>query len=78
MFSWVKLLLAVIGIVRQTISFLQTKKLISAGESIAVAAALGEAHSAVLRSIVVADEAKKQHDADPTDKAFDNEFKRKD
>lgn len=75
--SWVSLLLAIIGMVRQLTTYLHDQKLLDAGKAAAVAEALTHASKEIRAAAKIEEETTKKHKANPTDNAFDNEFQRK-
>lgn len=76
--SWLALLKAAISLISQVATILQEKRLLDAGAAQEVARALGAAQREIQLAAETAEDARRKHEQDKTDKAFDNEFQRKD
>jgi len=76
--SWLALLKAAIGLISQVATILQEKRLLDAGAAQEVARSFGAAQREVQIAAEVAEDARRKHQQDKTDEAFDKEFQRKD
>lgn len=68
--------LLLVSLLNSLVRFLHDRSVFSAGQTQEAAEALRKAAEEVSVASGVQVAAKKQHDSDPTDNAFDNEFKR--
>ena len=72
---FVKLLPAILSLINNAVAYVHDKGLLEAGASNAIAAELAKLSATVATAREVEAAAAATHAADPTDKAFDQEFK---
>ena len=73
-----KLLPALIGLIEQIVQSAHENRLLAAGQAEAIAKALAKAEAQVALARQAEADAEARHAKDPTDSAFDPDFKRKD
>lgn len=76
--TWASIIASVVGLVASFVSYLSSKKQFDAGQATAVAAAFSAANDEVAKALAASQSAEARHANDPTDGAFDPDFKRKD
>ena len=71
----IKLVPTILSLINQAVAYLHDKKLLEAGASEAIAAELSKLSATVATARAVEVAAAATHAADPTDTAFDQDFK---
>lgn len=67
---------ALIALIQQFVEWARSRELVEQGRLIAIAEAAQSLNKALAKATAAEQEAAAQHASDPTDKAFDSEFKR--